>query len=283
MVQITKCIDCSELKDKFTKGSCKQCYQRKYRESNKERINEQKRKYNQRPEVKEHIKKHSKEYHQRPEVKEHSKKWREDNKEQIRERMKIYSQRPEAKELARKRRQKPEAKERIKEYQESNKEHLKKYRKGYYQRPGNKKHHNEYCSKYQKDNYYTSEGKKRRRRGMLKRTERINKIEHNFSFYDWWEKVLETKGVCPECKENVGVYKLTMDHIMPVSKAPEGFIYTLEGVKPLCKPCNSSKGSSDDEYDLIPGAADTTLKEPEGISEILERIGGPKNDNIQML
>ncbi len=307
MIQITKCIGCGELKDKFTKGSCKQCYQRKYqannkerikdyyqnnkerirehhqkpevkermkeyRKTNKERINEQKRKYNQKPEVKEHIKKHSKEYHQRPEVKEREKEWRKNyrkvNKERIKEYHKEYYQRPRIK------------------------ERLKKHNKEYYK--NNKKYHSQACKKWQEANtehlqeyrrkyYSTPNGKKARCNGMLKRKERIDKIIHDFSFYEWWEKVLETKGVCPECKENVGVYKLTMDHIMPVSKAPEGFIYTLEGVKPLCKPCNSSKSNSNDEYDLMPGALDTTLKEPEGISEILERIGESKNDNIQML
>ena len=137
------------------------------------------------------------------------------------------------------------SKEYMKEYNQRPK--VKEYREKYYQKSENKKKHSEYCSKYQKDNYHTPEGTIRRIRGMIKRNERMNKVEHNFSFYEWWGMVLETKGICPGCKVDVGLYNLTMDHIVPVSKVPEGFVYTIKDIRPLCKPCNSSKSDSYDK------------------------------------
>ena len=39
-------------------------------------------------------------------------------------------------------------------------------------------------------------------------------------------------------------YGLSLDHNPPISKAPIGFIYTIDNVQPMCKSCNSSKGAS---------------------------------------
>ena len=114
----------------------------------------------------------------------------------------------------------------------------KEYMKEYNQKPEVIEHMKEY--------YHSPNGKKSRRKGMLKRLERMDGVIHDFTFYEWQEKVLETKGICPECKENVGINKLTLDHIVPVSKAPEGFTYTIKDVTPLCKSCNSSKSNSGD-------------------------------------
>ena len=162
-------------------------------------------------------------------------------------------------------------KEYSKRYREANKEHINEYNKKYQR--NNKKHLKEYRRKY----YKTSNGRKTIHKGMLKRNGRMNEVIHNFNYHEWWEKVLETEGICPECKEDVGIYQLTMDHIIPISKAPKGFIYTIEGIKPLCKLCNSSKGNSNDEYDLMVEAIDTTVNdfvEGKNLGEILKRIGG---------
>ncbi len=90
MVQITKCIGCGELKEKFMKGSCKQCYRRKYSQNNKEYIKEYHKEYCQRPEVKERDKKRSKEYNQRPEIRERNKKRDREYYQKNKERIKIY-------------------------------------------------------------------------------------------------------------------------------------------------------------------------------------------------
>lgn len=59
---------------------------------------------------------------------------------------------------------------------------------------------------------------------------------------EWNKKLDDTQGICPICKKFIGKDKLTLDHIIPISKAEEGFEYTINGIQPLCKSCNSSKG-----------------------------------------
>ncbi|MFA5217022.1 HNH endonuclease [Sulfuricurvum sp.] len=67
---------------------------------------------------------------------------------------------------------------------------------------------------------------------------------HDFKNSEWELKVLKTRGICPFCsrkftKEN----PLSMDHIIPISKRSEGFVYTIDDVQPLCMSCNSRKGN----------------------------------------
>lgn len=69
-------------------------------------------------------------------------------------------------------------------------------------------------------------------------------ISHSFSYDEWNDKLISTQGICPMCGRFVGIENLTMDHIIPVSKVKEGFIYTINDVQPLCKPCNSSKNNN---------------------------------------
>lgn len=67
-------------------------------------------------------------------------------------------------------------------------------------------------------------------------------IPHTFTPAQWQAKLSATRGICPGCKKNVGISKLTLDHIKPISRAREGDTYTIDDVQPLCLPCNSSKG-----------------------------------------
>jgi 5-methylcytosine-specific restriction endonuclease McrA len=60
---------------------------------------------------------------------------------------------------------------------------------------------------------------------------------------EWLLKLDKTKGICPNCKTFVGKNKLEIDHIIPISKAPRGFIYTINDIQPLCRSCNASKGN----------------------------------------
>jgi 5-methylcytosine-specific restriction endonuclease McrA len=43
------------------------------------------------------------------------------------------------------------------------------------------------------------------------------------------------------CNENVGIEKLTLDHIIPLTKAPKNYVYDINNVQPLCARCNSKK------------------------------------------
>jgi len=67
-------------------------------------------------------------------------------------------------------------------------------------------------------------------------------IVQSFTQEEWNTKVNKTEGVCPICGKNVGVEKLTLDHIHPISKAKKGQIYTIDDIQPMCRSCNSKKG-----------------------------------------
>lgn len=81
------------------------------------------------------------------------------------------------------------------------------------------------------------------KRNTKTRKKNMAKITHAFDYDEWLDKLNKTKGICPGCKKNVGIEHLTLDHILPVSKVPAGFVYTINDVQPLCKSCNSRKGN----------------------------------------
>lgn len=75
---------------------------------------------------------------------------------------------------------------------------------------------------------------------------------------EWQVKLELTKGICPRCKEYIGINNLTRDHIVPISKASEEFkqsgvkrIYYIEDMQPLCKSCNSEKYLNVIEYPIM--------------------------------
>lgn len=73
------------------------------------------------------------------------------------------------------------------------------------------------------------------------RKARIREIREVFTQEQWILKVESTNGFCPSCNDFVGISKLTLDHILPVSRANKGQIYTIDDVQPLCFSCNASK------------------------------------------
>ncbi len=87
----------------------------------------------------------------------------------------------------------------------------------------------------------SEKGKANGIRGSLKRRGRLNSIIHIFTSKEWLQKLKNAFGVCKECNLYVGVDKLTLDHIIPISKASNGQIYTINDVQPLCLSCNISK------------------------------------------
>ena len=106
-----------------------------------------------------------------------------------------------------------------------------KYRKSYKRKNSLKK-------------YTSSEkGKMNGIRNANRRRGRLKNITHGFTSEEWIQKKRNTFGVCSRCNKWVGINKLSLDHIIPISKAPHGFIYQIEDVQPLCKSCNSSKNN----------------------------------------
>lgn len=58
------------------------------------------------------------------------------------------------------------------------------------------------------------------------------------TFAEWKYLMDKSGGICLRCERYVGLEKLTLDHIIPLS-AGGGTV--LENVEPVCKSCNSSK------------------------------------------
>ena len=74
---------------------------------------------------------------------------------------------------------------------------------------------------------------------------------HNFTRKQWRAKLKRSKGICKQCKRDVGIKNLTLDHRYPVSKAYKDFkktgikrIYTIRSIDAICGDCNSTKGSN---------------------------------------
>ena len=89
----------------------------------------------------------------------------------------------------------------------------------------------------------TPKGRIFKRLSNLRRYLRKKGIKENFTKEEWLNKIKKTGGICPSCKKFVGRFGLELDHIIPLSKAPKKFIYTINDIQPLCKSCNTSKGN----------------------------------------
>lgn len=97
-----------------------------------------------------------------------------------------------------------------------------------------------YHTKYRQ----TENGKINARKGINRRRLRMNNLKEDFTMEEWLKKVDDTEGICPGYNHEphfVGKNQLTLDHTPPVSKAPEGFCYTINNVSPLCRRCNTRK------------------------------------------
>ncbi len=91
----------------------------------------------------------------------------------------------------------------------------------------------------------TIKGKVQQRLRSFKRLQKLKAIIHDFQIKEWNEKVVATGGFCALCKRMVGVDKLTIDHIRPLSKVPCGYVYRICDVQPVCQSCNSIKGNKE--------------------------------------
>ncbi|MDO8655657.1 MAG: HNH endonuclease signature motif containing protein, partial [Nanoarchaeota archaeon] len=106
-------------------------------------------------------------------------------------------------------------------------------------------HYNYLQRKYRK----TEKGRELFKKHELLRYRRTKNIINHFTYGEWKEKVENTKGVCPNCKVEVSLSKLTLDHIYPIAKADEDFkrngikrVYSINDIQPLCLSCNSKNG-----------------------------------------
>jgi len=139
-------------------------------------------------------------------------------------------------------------KEYIKQWEKKNPDKLKKRQDRF--KKNNPEKIKEYFKKYSKSEKGIRARKRRQHLpkyveyakycSSLRRS-RLRKIIHKFTYKDWLLMRKKTKGICPLCGKNVGLEKISLDHIYPISKADEGRIYTIDDVQPLCIRCNTKK------------------------------------------
>ena len=195
-------------------------YQRMYEQ--KPETKAKRKAYRQSPEAKIYQKKRGEKYEKKPETKAKRKAYwmSSKSKKYQRARQKKYHQTPKFKKKLKIYHQTPE---------------YKVYQKIFRQKPEYKKQQKEYTKKYLKEHPELILKHNRKRRA------RKNNIIETFSDKEWLQALKNTFGICPKCNKYVGIHKLTLDHIHPISKAKQGQIYTIDDVQPLCKNCNSKK------------------------------------------
>ncbi len=99
---------------------------------------------------------------------------------------------------------------------------------------------------YKYSAWYNSEiGRISRRLNNAKRRARKRKGYKFISAEEWFNKLKLYNFTCPRCGKMEPKIKLTIDHIIPLSK---GGRHCLENVQPLCISCNSSKYTSIEFY-----------------------------------
>lgn len=148
----------------------------------------------------------------------HNKRYREENKEKEKERHKKYYQ---------------ENKEKISKYYQENKDKIRKYRKEH------KKHKKEY------DKVYRVKHKEKRRGCEQRRKLKKKKSGGSYTIKEITKLRKESNGICKGYNREphfVGEDKLTIDHIIPISK---GGTSNIENIQLLCGSCNSCKMDKD--------------------------------------
>lgn len=81
-----------------------------------------------------------------------------------------------------------------------------------------------------------------KRRALLKNT------HGSFTLKEWETLKAQYNWTCPCCKKSEPDTKLTIDHIIPISK---GGSNNIENIQPLCKSCNCKKSAKIIKYDLL--------------------------------
>lgn len=140
----------------------------------------------------------------------------------------------------------------IKEWQSNNVDLVKAYKsksfeanKEEYLKRANERYHTEVGKEMHKIRVKRyNETDKGKRVNVLKRNKRKhiqNNTENTFTANDWLSCLEHFNNTCAYCGCDS---KLSQDHVIPVSKLGS---YTVDNIIPSCKPCNSSKRSSDFE------------------------------------
>jgi 5-methylcytosine-specific restriction endonuclease McrA len=176
--------------------------------------------------------------------KEKQKEWVRNNKDKVKKNNEAWVARdPEhARELARKRgnrayaRNPEKFKKRSAEFRKNNPEKVKislsnkEYKKKY------RKNHKEIITQHRKNNPEKYSAYKQNRRA------RELNVEGTFTAKEWKDLCKSYGNKCACCGKR---RKLTIDHVIPISKGGTNYI---ENIQPLCGSCNSSKGTKSTDY-----------------------------------
>lgn len=76
------------------------------------------------------------------------------------------------------------------------------------------------------------------RLAVVRRRARIKSVGGSFTVGEWDSLKIQYGYTCPCCKNKEPKIKLTIDHIVPLSKGGSNFI---ENIQPLCMKCNRKK------------------------------------------
>lgn len=98
--------------------------------------------------------------------------------------------------------------------------------------------------------------KKGRRTIEYKRIQKLSleykrraKIKGSFTHKEWETLKKQYNFTCPCCKKSEPEIKLTIDHIIPISK---GGLNTIENLQPLCLKCNCKKNNRHNtKYEIL--------------------------------
>lgn len=91
------------------------------------------------------------------------------------------------------------------------------------------------------ENNYEQHLQNARVASSLQRARKRNSIG-SFTKTQWLKLCERANNICLKCGLTA---KLTVDHVVPLSKGGNNFI---ENLQPLCKPCNSSKNKKEIDY-----------------------------------
>lgn len=99
--------------------------------------------------------------------------------------------------------------------------------------------------KYMKE--WVINNRERKRFHLLKRVHLLRNAIGGYSYEDWVSMKERYRNTCPSCLRKEPDIKLTVDHIVPISK---GGTNCIENLQPLCKSCNAKKYTKIIKYNI---------------------------------
>jgi 5-methylcytosine-specific restriction endonuclease McrA len=100
----------------------------------------------------------------------------------------------------------------------------------------------DYWNRWARENYATESGRAKRIAIVQERRARLLGAEGSYTAEQFAELCVLYGGVCLACG---GFEPLTVDHVIPLSMGGSNHITNIQ---PLCKPCNSRKGTKSVDY-----------------------------------